>query len=112
MKFNEAVNWLLKEAYYNKSGVRLVNIDGELLYKLVYKSPQTTIYYKDPEARIPHRLNGPAVVRKNGEPEWWIEGEYITPEEVEKHKKKLAISKEIQSHENNRIDPRMLEDYL
>ena len=113
MKFDDTVKQLLIEAYYNKSGVRLVNIDGELLYRLTYnKSKETIIYYKDPEARIPHRLNGPAIVRKNGESEWWIEGDYMQPEEVKEYKKKLAATKEILSHDNNRIDPEMLKDYL
>ena len=130
MKFDDTVNQLLIEAI--NSGVHLVNIDGELLYKSNLGVP--AVYYKDPEARIPHRLNGPAyddvitkvwykdgrrhringpaVERVNGDDEWWIGGHWLTPEEVEEHKKKLALFKEIESHKNNRIDPGMLEDYL
>ena len=59
-----------------------------------------------------HRLDGPAVIRRDGTKSWWINGNELTKEEVEEHKKKLAVTKEIQSHKNNRIDPGMLEDYL
>lgn len=82
-----------------------------------------------------HRLDGPAVERKNGTKEWWVDnerhrldgpayidrldykewyirGEELTEAEFNNYIKKQAVSKEIQSHKNNRIDPGMLEEYL
>ena len=59
-----------------------------------------------------HRTDGPAVERHNGQKLWYINGNRLTPEEVEEHKKKNAIKKEIIDNKNNRIDPGMLEDYL
>jgi len=59
-----------------------------------------------------HRLDGPAVIFANGMAEWYINDIRLTPKEVEEQKKKIAVKQDIQSHKNNRIDPRMLEDYL
>ena len=59
-----------------------------------------------------HRLDGPAVELSDGTNEWYINGEELTKDEFDEYLKKKEVSKEIQSHKNNRIDPGMLEDYL
>lgn len=61
---------------------------------------------------VRHRVDGPAVEYSNGDTEWWVNGVKLWPEQIDELKKKIALSKEIQSHKNNRIDPGMLEDYL
>ena len=59
-----------------------------------------------------HRLDGPAYITKFGTEEWYVHGQEMTKEQFNRYITKQAIKKEIQSHENNRIDPDMLEDYL
>lgn len=64
-----------------------------------------------------HREDGPAYIScRNAdgyqEKRWYIRGEELTEEEFNNYITKQAVSKEIQSHKNNRIDPGMLEDYL
>ena len=66
-------------------------------------------WYKDGEQ---HRLDGPAVIYANGASYWVVDGNELTSKEVDELKRKLAIKEEIIKHENNRIDPGMLEDYL
>ena len=53
-------------------------------------------------------VNGHTV--QNGE--WYLNGNQLSPKEIEEQKKKLVIKQEIKGHKNNRIDPGMLEDYL
>lgn len=60
-----------------------------------------------------HREDGPAVILANqGGFQWWINGKQITEKEFNERLKRKEIKAEIQGHKNNRIDPRMLEDYL
>ena len=66
-----------------------------------------------PAVRMPKEyddwvVNGHTV--KNGE--WYLNGNKLSPKEIEDQKKKLTIKADIKSHKNNRIDPGMLEDYL
>ena len=58
-----------------------------------------------------HREDGPAAITPS-DSQWALNDRYLTPDEVKELKNKLTIKKEIQGHKNNRIDPRMLEDYL
>ena len=74
----------------------------------------TQIWKQDDEC---HREDGPAYIScRNAdghqEKRWYIRGEELTEEEFNNYITKQAVSKEIQSHKNNRIDPGMLEDYL
>ena len=60
-----------------------------------------------------HREEGPAVIlANNGGFQWWINGKQITEKEFNERLKRKEIKAEIQGHQNNRIDPGMLEDYL
>ena len=61
-----------------------------------------------------HREDGPAIINPTGAGDgtWWLDNVCLSKEQVEERKKKVAITKEIQGHKNNRIDPGMLEDYL
>ena len=92
-------------------------------------------YYKDPERRVLHREDGPAVHFKNGyeawyinsqlhrldgpartysngKKEWYLHGDYMSEQEHADAVKKLEIKNDVLSHKNTRIDPGMLEDYL
>ena len=92
-------------------------------------------YYRDPERRVLHREDGPAVHFKNGyeawyinsqlhrldgpartysdgQQEWYLHGDYMSEQEHTDAVKKLEIKNDVLSHKNNRIDPGMLEDYL
>ena len=40
-----------------------------------------TFWYKDPEMRIFHRENGPAMEFTSGTEEWWLNGKHMTEEE-------------------------------
>ena len=94
-KFDKTVNRYLQEA---------VQPDGP-----VTDTTGNKRWYKDDKL---HRLDGPAVKWTNGAKEWYINGKQLTEKEFNEYIKKQEISKEIQSHKNNRIDPGMLEDYL
>lgn len=60
-----------------------------------------------------HREEGPAVILANqGGFQWWINGKQLTEKEFNERLKRKEIKAEIQGHQNNRIDPDMLEDYL
>ena len=59
-----------------------------------------------------HREDGPAVEYCGGDKSWYLNDNELTKEEFDEYLKKKEITKEIQSHKNNRIDPGMLEDYL
>ena len=38
-----------------------------------------------------HRLDGPAIIRANGEEDYYINNEYLTKEEFEKHPERLKF---------------------
>lgn len=96
--------WLIDDCTYNPNGPSS-------------RWPDGSYEYRDSKGEL-HRDDGPARLFVNypykGDmlENWFIHGDKLTPEEIEEHKKKLAIKTEIQGHKNNRIDPGMLEDYL
>ena len=123
MKFNKTIKNLLAESKLSSKTHSIPDMDGG-----------NTVYYADKTKKQFHRVDGPAVEYPNGDSEWWlngkrhredgpavvwktlhqyyIHGKHLTFDEFNEHLKKLKVSKDIQSHKNNRIDPGMLEDYL
>ena len=88
-------------AYENPDGCKLWYKNG----KLHCEDGPAVVLRKDYDDWI---INGHTV--KNGE--WYLNGNKLSPKEIEDQKKKLTIKADIKSHKNNRIDPGMLEDYL
>ena len=125
MKFDKTIKNLLAESKLSNTSYT---------YSIPWMDGGNTMYYADATKKQLHRVDGPAVEYPNGDKEWWVNGKrhredgpavcwktlqqyyihnkHLTFEEFNEHLKKLKVSKEIQGHKNNRIDPGMLEDYL
>lgn len=102
------VNHIGTKFYYkNPECTILHRLDGPAI--IVTKGGNSSYWYKD---NLLHREDGPAIERVNNIKEYYINGKSLQEEEFIEYLKKKEVSKEIQSHKNNRIDPRMLEDYL
>lgn len=61
-----------KEWWLN--GKKLTKEEFEMRNLHIVKNSEGTCYYKDPEHKILHRENGPAIERVNGHKEWWLNG--------------------------------------